>query len=76
MNKRISCRQKRLPTVKALTRKKGRAMTRNKLYTIGFTKVSAEVFFGKLRKAGVRKIIDIRLNNESQLAGFAKKWLL
>lgn len=49
------------------------AMSTNKLYTIGFTKVSAETFFGKLRKAGVRKILDIRLNNDSQLAGFAKK---
>jgi uncharacterized protein (DUF488 family) len=48
-------------------------MNTNKLYTIGFTKVSAETFFGKLRKAGVRKILDIRLNNDSQLAGFAKK---
>jgi uncharacterized protein (DUF488 family) len=48
-------------------------MTRHTLYTIGFTKVSAELFFGILRKAGIRKIFDIRLNNESQLAGFAKK---
>lgn len=44
-----------------------------KIYTIGFTKTSAEEFFAKLIKASVRKIIDVRLNNSSQLAGFAKK---
>jgi uncharacterized protein (DUF488 family) len=44
-----------------------------KIYTIGFTKTSAEEFFGKLIKADVRKIVDARLNNTSQLAGFAKK---
>ena len=44
-----------------------------KIYTIGFTQTSAEEFFGKLIKAGVRKIVDARLNNTSQLAGFAKK---
>ena len=43
------------------------------LFTIGFTKKNAETFFTKLKKAGVKKIIDIRLHNESQLAGFAKK---
>ena len=44
-----------------------------KIYTIGFTQTSAEEFFSKLIKAGVRKIVDVRLNNSSQLAGFAKK---
>lgn len=44
-----------------------------RLYTIGFTKKSAEDFFARLKKAGVKKIIDVRLNNESQIAGFAKK---
>ena len=44
-----------------------------KIFTIGFTKKNAETFFSKLRKAGVRKVIDIRLNNVSQLAGFAKR---
>ncbi|HKK07585.1 MAG TPA: DUF488 domain-containing protein [Gemmatimonadota bacterium] len=43
------------------------------LYTIGFTKKSAETFFGLLREAGVRRVIDVRLNNTSQLAAFAKK---
>ena len=44
-----------------------------KIYTIGFTKKSAEQFFGMLIKAGVTKVVDARLNNSSQLAGFAKK---
>lgn len=44
-----------------------------KLFTVGFTKASAESFFRSLQKAGVKKIIDVRLNNLSQLAGFTKK---
>ena len=44
-----------------------------KIYTIGFTQKSAEQFFGTLIKAGVKKIVDARLSNSSQLAGFAKK---
>lgn len=44
----------------------------NTIYTIGFTKKTAEEFFTLLRAAGVRHLIDIRLNNRSQLAGFAK----
>lgn len=44
-----------------------------KLYTIGFTKTTAESFFTRLTNAGVKKVIDVRLNNVSQLAGFAKK---
>jgi len=44
-----------------------------KVFTIGFTKKSAELFFAKLKIAGVRRLIDIRLNNVSQLAGFAKQ---
>ncbi|MGW8257192.1 MAG: DUF488 domain-containing protein [Thermoguttaceae bacterium] len=43
------------------------------LFTIGFTEKSAEEFFEKLKQAGVRRVVDIRLNNTSQLAGFAKK---
>ena len=43
------------------------------LFTIGFTKKSAECFFSLLKDAGVQKLIDVRLNNVSQLAGFAKK---
>lgn len=44
-----------------------------KVFTIGFTKTSAESFFGRIQKAGVRKLVDVRLNNVSQLAGFAKR---
>jgi uncharacterized protein (DUF488 family) len=43
------------------------------LFTIGFTKKSAEQFFTKLQRAGVARVLDVRLNNRSQLAGFAKK---
>ena len=44
-----------------------------KIFTIGFTKKSAETFFTRLKKAGVKRLVDVRLNNVSQLAGFAKK---
>lgn len=44
-----------------------------KLYTIGFTQRSAEEFFGTLKDAGVTRLIDVRLNNVSQLAGYSKK---
>ena len=43
------------------------------IFTIGFTKSSAAEFFGRLRIAGIRKLMDVRLNNRSQLAGFAKR---
>jgi uncharacterized protein (DUF488 family) len=43
------------------------------LFTIGFTGKSAQVFFELLQRAGVRRLIDTRLNNVSQLAGFTKK---
>jgi uncharacterized protein (DUF488 family) len=44
-----------------------------KLYTIGFTKKTAEYFFRALKKADIKRIVDVRLNNVSQLAGFAKR---
>ena len=44
-----------------------------KIFTIGFTKKSAETFFTRLQKAGVRRLVDVRLNNVSQLAGFTKR---
>lgn len=44
-----------------------------KIFTIGFTKKSAEKFFEKLKAEGVKKVIDTRLNNTSQLSGFAKQ---
>ena len=43
-----------------------------KLYTIGFTQKSAETFFSLIKKNNIEVLIDIRLNNKSQLAGFAK----
>jgi len=42
------------------------------LYTIGFTKKSAEQFFSLLLDNRVKRLVDIRINNSSQLAGFAK----
>jgi len=44
-----------------------------KLFTIGFTKKTAEQFFTKLKAAGVVRVLDVRLNNSSQLAGFTKR---
>jgi uncharacterized protein (DUF488 family) len=44
-----------------------------KLFTIGFTRKTAETFFGLLRASGAKRVVDVRLNNVSQLAGFAKK---
>jgi uncharacterized protein (DUF488 family) len=44
-----------------------------KIYTIGFTKKSARQFFTLLRESGAKRVVDVRLNNVSQLAGFAKK---
>lgn len=43
------------------------------VYSIGFTKKTAEQFFGILGRAGIRRLIDVRLKNASQLAGFAKR---
>ena len=44
----------------------------NIIYTIGFTKKTLKDFVTRLRNAGVQRVVDIRLNNSSQLAGFAK----
>lgn len=44
-----------------------------KTFTIGFTGKSASTFFHLLRNGGVKTLLDVRLNNSSQLAGFAKK---
>ncbi|HHT9132291.1 MAG TPA: DUF488 domain-containing protein [Candidatus Tripitaka californicus] len=44
-----------------------------RLFTIGFSKKNARQFFKVLQNAGVKKVVDIRLNNVSQLAGFTKK---
>jgi uncharacterized protein (DUF488 family) len=42
------------------------------IYTIGFTQTSAEHFFSRLSGARIQRLLDVRLNNTSQLAGFAK----
>jgi uncharacterized protein (DUF488 family) len=44
-----------------------------KFYTIGFTQKSAEIFFNFIKKNNIRTLLDVRLNNVSQLAGYAKK---
>ena len=43
------------------------------IFTVGFTQKSAAEFFGLLKGAGIRQLLDIRLNNVSQLAAFAKR---
>jgi len=42
------------------------------IYTIGFTKKNAEQFFEPIKNSGIEMLIDVRLNNKSQLAGFTK----
>lgn len=42
------------------------------LYTIGFTQKTAEHFFGLIKTNHIELLVDIRLNNKSQLAGFSK----
>ena len=48
-------------------------MTEITVYTIGFTQKPAERFFGLLAESGAERIVDVRSNNTSQLAGFAKR---
>ncbi len=43
------------------------------IFTIGFTQSSAARFFGRIKQAGIKRLLDVRLNNKSQLAGFAKR---
>jgi uncharacterized protein (DUF488 family) len=43
------------------------------IYSIGFTQKSAGEFFGALKPHGIERLLDVRLNNTSQLAGFAKQ---
>jgi uncharacterized protein (DUF488 family) len=43
------------------------------IFTIGFTKTTAENFFGRLKANRIERLLDVRLNNRSQLAGFAKR---
>ena len=47
-------------------------MAKVNVSTIGFTKTTAEGFFERLLSSGVKRVVDVRLHNTSQLAGFAK----
>jgi len=42
------------------------------IYTIGFTQKSARQFFDILNANGIKRLIDVRLSNSGQLAGFTK----
>lgn len=42
------------------------------IYTMGFTQKNAEEFFEKILKNKIEILVDVRLNNQSQLAGFTK----
>lgn len=44
-----------------------------KIFTLGFTKKNAQSFFGELKTSGASRLVDVRLNNISQLAGFTKR---
>lgn len=43
------------------------------VYSIGFTQTNAERFFARLKNAKIGRLLDVRLNNTSQLAGWAKQ---
>ena len=49
------------------------AMSDMKLFTVGYSKKSAEEFFDLLRDNGVKRVVDIRRHNTNQLAGFTKQ---
>ena len=51
----------------------GQPSSKTKVYTIGSNKKSAETFFASIMNAGVRRIIDVRLNNNSALLGFTRR---
>ena len=46
---------------------------KRKIYTIGFAGHSAEEFFELLRRNRIKRVVDIRLRNTNQIAGFSKK---
>lgn len=43
------------------------------IFTIGFTRTTAEDFFQRLKSRRIDRLLDVRLSNRSQLAGFAKR---
>lgn len=56
-----------------MSRQDSKTKMKINIFTIGFAGKSAREFFAKLKEAGVKRVIDVRLNNASQLAGFTKK---
>jgi uncharacterized protein (DUF488 family) len=48
-------------------------MNENRVLSIGFTGKSAERFFSLLKKSKAKIVLDVRLQNTSQLSGFAKR---
>jgi uncharacterized protein (DUF488 family) len=52
--------------------RRGREEARMRIYTIGWTQRSAEEFFGILKKAGVKRIVDVRLHNDNNLGNFTR----
>ena len=57
----------------AATHRDGATAQAGVIYTIGFTRRTAADFFGALRVAGIARVVDVRLNNASQFAGFTKR---
>ncbi|MCK4626138.1 MAG: DUF488 domain-containing protein, partial [Phycisphaerae bacterium] len=56
-----------------MSKRKSQPTSETIIFTIGFAGKSASEFFSKLRDSGVKLVVDVRLNNVSQLAGFTKK---
>lgn len=44
-----------------------------RLFTIGFAETTAQSFFESLRKHPIKRVVDVRLNNTSQLAAYSKR---
>src|SRR5262245_43735201 len=71
---RIACKGRKSPTERMPWRcKRSHRSMEIRLFTIGFTQKTACEFFTALKEAGVKRVVDVRLNNNSQLAGFSKK---
>ena len=73
MDKAYAAREQRIAYANQEFASEAREVLFMRILTIGFTKKSAQSFFETLLQAGVRRLVDVRLNNVSQLAGFAKK---
>jgi len=78
LSKRMTSRPKRFPIYQSneenyMSGQNNKVKTKINIFTIGFAKKSASEFFTKLKEVGAKSVIDVRLNNTSQLAGFTKK---